>query len=68
MNRRTRLICLYVILGVCAFGIGVPIVEGKPPSEALIAVLGTIAGYIFISSGEDDDDDDHERGHHADSR
>ncbi len=62
MNVGSRLVILWVILGVCVVNASVAIFTGKQPPEALYGVLGTIGAYVLLRDkqdlGGDEEDDD----------
>jgi membrane-bound ClpP family serine protease len=62
VTRKNRLIFLYVILALCVLGIAFPLIKGQAPSEGIIGVLGTIAGYLFLGAGKDSKGGDDEEG------
>lgn len=56
MSRISRLVILYVILGVCIANAAEAIFTGKQPPEALYGVLGTIGAYVLLKEGKEDKD------------
>lgn len=61
MKFSSKLVILWVILGVCVVNASVAIFTGKQPPEALYGVLGTIGTYVLWRDHNDDEDDEEEK-------